>query len=54
MSNLDAPIIFQRPIQQDKQDGYGVEAGTGARDDTEVERALDSTLDEQHFVIPEG
>lgn len=54
MSNLDDPTIFQRPIQQDKQDGYGVEAGTGTRGDTEDVRALGSTLDEQHFVIPEG
>ena len=54
MSNPDAPTIFQRPIQQDKQDGYGFEAGLGARGDTEDVRALDSTLDEQQFVIPEG
>lgn len=54
MSALEAPVIFQRPIEQDKQDGYGLETGAEARGDAEREMVLDSTPDEQYFVIPEG
>lgn len=54
MSSLPAPVIFQRPIEPDKQDEYGVEAGAEARGGTENEMVLDSIPEEQYFVIPEG
>lgn len=54
MSALDAPVIFQRPIEVDKQNGYEVEHGAHAGSDAEDETVLDSTPEEQYFVIPEG
>lgn len=54
MSALDAPVIFQRPIESDIQHDYGLEAGAQARADTGDETVLDSTPEEQYFVIPEG
>lgn len=54
MSALDAPVIFQRPIEQDKQGDYGVEAGAEARGDADGEMVLDSAPEEQYFVVPEG
>lgn len=53
MSALEAPVIFQRSIEQDKQDDSGLETGAEARGDEEREMVLDLTPDEQYFVIPE-
>ncbi|MCJ1465141.1 hypothetical protein MMC07_003757 [Pseudocyphellaria aurata] len=52
MSALDAPAIFQRPIEVDKEENYGAAAGVQTRNEA-GETVLDSIPDAQYFVIPE-
>lgn len=54
MSALDAPVIFQRPIEVDKEENYGAAAGAQTGNEPDDETVLDAIPDEQYFVIPEG